>query len=68
MGVAERLRNDVENLEVVYEEETIKVTCSIGVAESVEDDKTVEDSLKRADIAMYQAKQAGRNQVKSFQL
>ena len=64
--LAERLRLAVEKMQVPCDDEMIKVTVSIGVAEwSVGDVKT-EDLLKRADRALYAAKEAGRNQVKFF--
>ncbi|MFN8490570.1 MAG: diguanylate cyclase [Caldilineaceae bacterium] len=44
----------------------INVTMSFGVAEGHDQDKSIEDLLHRADIAVYQAKQNGRNQVCVF--
>jgi diguanylate cyclase (GGDEF)-like protein/PAS domain S-box-containing protein len=41
-------------------------TVSIGVTLFTKQDKSVEDLLKQADIAMYQAKQAGRNTLRFF--
>ncbi|WP_255855389.1 EAL domain-containing protein [Marinobacterium rhizophilum] len=41
-------------------------TVSIGVAMFSEAQSTVEELLKRADLAMYEAKTAGRNQVRFF--
>jgi len=41
-------------------------TASIGVALFKGDDVSPGDLMKRADAAMYQAKQAGRNQVRVF--
>ena len=38
-------------------------TVSIGVATIEPQDSSYEDTLKRADIALYQAKHAGRNRV-----
>jgi diguanylate cyclase (GGDEF)-like protein len=40
----------------------LKVTASFGVATLVQS-RSVEDSIDRADKAMYEAKTAGRNQV-----
>jgi diguanylate cyclase (GGDEF)-like protein/PAS domain S-box-containing protein len=36
-------------------------TCSIGIALFTDNTDTVDELLKRADVAMYQAKNAGRN-------
>ncbi|GGB61204.1 PleD family two-component system response regulator [Henriciella pelagia] len=43
----------------------IDITVSAGVATYTGDDDTAADMLKRADKALYVAKSAGRNQVKS---
>ena len=42
----------------------IQVTVSIGVTEWSEGDQETEGILKRADRALYAAKEGGRNQVK----
>jgi diguanylate cyclase (GGDEF)-like protein/PAS domain S-box-containing protein len=41
-------------------------TPSIGISLFFGDSKSVEDLLKHADVAMYQAKQAGRNTLRFF--
>ncbi|MBK0391829.1 GGDEF and EAL domain-containing protein [Ramlibacter algicola] len=41
-------------------------TCSIGVTLFGKSDRTVSELLKQADLAMYQAKRAGRNTVCFF--
>jgi diguanylate cyclase (GGDEF)-like protein/PAS domain S-box-containing protein len=41
-------------------------TASIGIAVFPEDQTSVEEILKRADLAMYQAKSAGRNGMRFF--
>ncbi|MDO5610797.1 MAG: diguanylate cyclase [Pseudomonadota bacterium] len=59
-GLAERLRQ-----RVAKELATIVtgVSISVGVADFDEMDVSTEAILKRADAALYRAKQAGRNQV-----
>ena len=57
--LAERIRQAVASLRFRYD---VTVTVSIGVAKCQPDD-TVENLISRADHCMYQAKQAGRNQV-----
>ena len=44
-------------------EDGLKVTASIGVAVADNRDKTPDDLVKRADKALYEAKNNGRNQV-----
>ena len=59
---AERLREAVAADSVRHDGNTIKATVSIGVAEMAQA-KSVDDLLKRADLALYKAKNAGRNRV-----
>ncbi len=63
--VAERLRQRIEDMEVKARE-IVKVTTSIGVS-AVGDGIDLEESIRRADVALYIAKSAGRNQVECFQ-
>lgn len=42
------------------------ITASIGVALFKRDSETVDELLKRADLAMYQAKSAGRDALRFF--
>lgn len=60
--LAEKLRQNIENSSVTIDEHEVKVTVSIGVAQSnAEDD--ADRLVGRADAALYQAKENGRNQV-----
>ncbi|MBK8824067.1 MAG: diguanylate cyclase [Anaerolineales bacterium] len=43
---------------------TIQVTISIGVANLDQDTQDIDALMRHADQALYQAKQAGRNQIK----
>ncbi len=45
----------------MWEGMALPTTCSIGIAMFPEDGDDLDSLLKRADIAMYQAKSAGRN-------
>ncbi|GAB7023028.1 GGDEF domain-containing protein [Salidesulfovibrio brasiliensis] len=60
---AERIRHAVEETEIRHGEESIRITISIGVASTRKGDKEYDDALRRADEALYRAKDAGRNQV-----
>lgn len=60
--VCERIRSAVENCIIHYEGKEIKVTISIGIATLIpHKDDMVEDILKKADQALYEAKRRGRN-------
>lgn len=63
--IAERLRHMVEEHRVVIDSETtITFTLSVGVAELADEtDETEEQLIGRADSALYQAKETGRNRV-----
>lgn len=60
---AEKIRQTIEKIEFLYKKETVKVTVSIGVAQTQDGDKTPHQVFERADIAVYKAKEKGRNQV-----
>lgn len=62
-SVAERLRRAVEELRVVFADETLSCTVSFGVAEWRRDISRPEDLINAADRALYQAKERGRNRV-----
>jgi|GEM_PF-719442 len=59
---AERLRQAVENLEIRAFGKTIRVSVSFGIA-SLSKGETASSWLKRADDALYRAKQKGRNRI-----
>jgi diguanylate cyclase (GGDEF)-like protein/PAS domain S-box-containing protein len=61
--VAEHLRQQVDDLDVKFENKKLKFTISIGVAEIDAKDSDSKLVLAHADYAMYQAKQDGRNKV-----
>ena len=60
--LAERIRMTIEAHTLAYDMATIKITASIGVSVLRHDD-TVDSFIKRADDAMYKAKNSGRNKV-----
>jgi diguanylate cyclase (GGDEF)-like protein len=64
-ALAEGLREKVEASRFVFQNETIKVTVSIGVSMLGEADKTSADLIRDADEKLYEAKRGGRNRVVS---
>ena len=61
---ADRLRRTIERMRTALDDGTdLNVTVSIGVAATRPEDATIDDVLGRADEALYQAKQRGRNCV-----
>ena len=52
---------------VPLDDQEVTVTCSIGVSVYPQDGADPETLLKHADIAMYRAKEAGRNQIRFYE-
>jgi diguanylate cyclase (GGDEF)-like protein len=64
--VAENIRIAVENLKVQVSGIVIQKTISIGIADFPTDSETFWQAVKFADVALYQAKEQGRNRVIRF--
>jgi diguanylate cyclase (GGDEF)-like protein len=66
--VAERIRKEVEANPFLHEKDEIGMTLSAGVVDTriCKDCLRVDDVLSRADVALYRAKDGGRNQVVVF--
>ncbi len=62
-AAAEKIRKTIEKIEFIYKKEKVKITVSIGVSQSKKGDKKHQEIFERADIAVYQAKEQGRNRV-----
>lgn len=60
---AERFRKSIENKQMRAYDENLKVTISIGISVFPVDCQDIQGIIDRADKALYQAKQAGRNRV-----
>jgi diguanylate cyclase (GGDEF)-like protein len=66
--IGERIRKKVEEIEIPYEGNNIRVTLSGGLASfpiDAGDDQTL---LKNADLAMYRAKSFGKNNISFFSM
>jgi diguanylate cyclase (GGDEF)-like protein len=62
-ALAEGLREKVAQSRFVFQNESIRVTISIGVSMLAEHDKTSLDLIRNADVKLYEAKRGGRNRV-----
>lgn len=69
LRIGERVRAHVANtpFDIQGSDKPLLVTVSIGAAMITPADNTVDDLLARADQALYQAKQSGRNKVVLWQ-
>jgi diguanylate cyclase (GGDEF)-like protein len=63
LDVAERIRTAVSGTSLALEGESVDASVSIGVACFPEDGRSLDALAARADRALYQAKQRGRNCV-----
>ncbi|GHU45956.1 hypothetical protein FACS1894120_1820 [Clostridia bacterium] len=65
--VSERIRRRIEDLEIIYDDNTINPTVSIGLSQLKTSVQSSSDALKTmfklSDEALYKAKESGRNQV-----
>ncbi len=61
--LAERLRNTIKNSVVVYKDKKIKYTVSFGVTTINKKVNNHEELLRKADAALYRAKNSGRDRV-----
>lgn len=65
---AERIRQAIENKDIVAYDEKVKVTVSIGISTYPSDAQNTETLIDKADRALYQAKQSGRNRVCAYRV
>jgi diguanylate cyclase (GGDEF)-like protein len=61
--IADRLRSHIEQNSIVANKQTIHITISIGISELHANETDTHDIMKRADDALYEAKETGRNRV-----
>jgi diguanylate cyclase (GGDEF)-like protein len=64
--VADRLRKHISDLPLRGATGTFRVTVSVGLAVYPDNGGTTEELVQRADNALYQAKNNGRNQVRGY--
>jgi diguanylate cyclase (GGDEF)-like protein len=64
MVIAERIRRKVEECEFVAQNLSIRLTVSLGVANCPKHTLTAEGLIKKADAAMYRAKELSKNSIK----
>jgi len=62
--VAERLCMDIEEHYYAHDGKPLRITVSIGVAANRSPNDTVDDLFSQADVALYEAKESGKNCVK----
>ncbi|MEM5553053.1 GGDEF domain-containing protein [Pseudoalteromonas neustonica] len=60
--LAEKLRLAISDIKLTNKTHTLTVTVSLGVSE-YQHQSDYKDLVKQADLALYKAKESGRNQV-----
>ncbi|MDR8524557.1 GGDEF domain-containing protein [Shewanella fidelis] len=64
--IAERCQKAIAAIETKYSGHQFSLSASFGVSSNMVDDLSLDPILKRADIALYVSKNAGRNQVTRY--
>jgi diguanylate cyclase (GGDEF)-like protein/PAS domain S-box-containing protein len=59
--LAERITRSIAQVRFQYEGQSLRLTSSLGIAVFPDHADNAEDLIARADTAMYQAKEAGKN-------
>ncbi len=65
IAISNRIRTQTETLQISNENKNLRVTCSVGCCTTVNSDKHSFSLIAAADSALFRAKKAGRNLVKS---
>ncbi|MEW6409437.1 MAG: diguanylate cyclase [Nitrospirota bacterium] len=65
-NIAERIREKMEETKIKTGGVVIQKTISIGISEFPKDTQNFWEAIKYSDIALYKAKEAGRNKVLRF--
>ncbi len=61
---AEKLRREVEKIHLYIKDDIINITASFGIVD-IKGMKNIDEMLKKADTHLYNAKNSGRNNVRS---
>ena len=61
--IIERIRHEIENIQLEVDDTAISVTCSFGVSMFQDWDFSYTEAISRADKALYQSKGNGKNQI-----
>jgi len=67
LAVAEKIKNNLKNIPFKFKGDELNVTLSIGIAtypENAADDETL---IEKADRALYESKNQGKNKVNHYE-
>ena len=63
MTLSERIRENVSRHKSLLDDKSVTITVSIGLSSLCNEDSMIHTVLRRADLALYKAKESGRNQI-----
>jgi diguanylate cyclase (GGDEF)-like protein len=63
LRVAEKVRVDISRIALPHDGSLIRTSASIGLVSYPDDGRTWAELIRRADLAMYEAKRRGRDQI-----
>lgn len=66
LKIAEIIRSNIEHLKIKLPNGVIEKTISLGISEFPADTETLWSCIKYADVALYRAKEEGRNRCVRF--
>lgn len=64
--VAKRIKSAFQNSVVVYKDKEIKTTLSGGLSSLMSELDSIDDLIRRADEALYRAKELGKNRIEIY--
>ena len=64
--VAEKMRVDISRIALPHNGAVVRTSASIGIVSFPDDGRTSAELMRRADLAMYEAKRRGRDQIVRF--
>jgi diguanylate cyclase (GGDEF)-like protein/PAS domain S-box-containing protein len=66
ISLVERIRKEIEKIDFFYDGKQIFITASAGIAFRTDEAQILDDVIRQADKALYQAKAMGRNRIEVF--
>ncbi len=64
--LVENCRKNLQHMDIQHEKNIFKLTASFGITEFLLSNTSIEESLRKADQALYEAKNNGRNCTVNF--
>jgi len=62
--LAQRIRTNISKLDLNHDNNKTPISCSIGISSYRKDDQDLDAVVRRADAALYEVKNSGKNGVR----